>query len=141
MRKILVILSVILLGFVMSCEKDITKLYTTHLVGEWQVEEVHWYKVVDGESVEIEPERMPTVQLNPKHRLIITQDKIGYVINGIRMYNSQYALIKGVIYTNNLPDYIILEYSKNGMTLKIQDHSTSSNYYILHYRRLSSKVY
>jgi hypothetical protein len=102
---------------------------------------VHWYKVVDGESVEIEPERMTTVQLNPKHRLIITQDKIGYVINGIRMYNSQYALINGVIYTNNLPDYIILEYSKNGMTLKIQDHSTSSNYYILHYRRLSSKVY
>ena len=125
----------------MSCEKDVTKLYTTHLVGEWQVEDIEWYRIVDGKSIQVEPEGMTTIQLNPKHKLIITQDKIAYVINSIRLYHAQYALINGVIYANNLSDYYILEYSKSGMTLKLQDHPTSSEYYILRYRRLSSKVY
>ena len=141
MRNLLLILSVVIPGFVISCEKDVTKLYTTDLVGEWQIEDIEWYQIVDGESVEVEPEGMTTIQLNPKHKLIITQDKIAYVINSIRLYHAQYALINGVIYANNLSDYYILEYSKSGMTLKLQDHPTSSEYYILRYRRLSSKVY
>ena len=141
MRTLFLILSVAILGFVVSCEKDVTKLYTTHLVGEWQVEDIEWYRIVDGKSIQVEPEGMTTVQLNPKHKLLVTQDKLAYVINGIRFYHAHYALINGVIYANNLSDYYILEYSKNGMVLKLQDHSTLSEYFILRYRRLSSKVY
>ncbi len=141
MRKLLVILSFVLVGFMTSCEKDVRKLITNDLVGEWDLERVQYYQIIDGKSVEVEPEKVASLQLHPDQSIIVTQSNIAYVINDVRVYHSHYTLIRGMIYTDWLSDYIILEYDKDEMVLKIQDPPSSSKYYVLYYRRLSDKVY
>lgn len=142
MRRILtIILSLVLTSIATSCEKDVTRLICDDLVGEWEVENIQYYQIVDGIGVEVEADKISSIQLYPDHHIIVTHSNIAYVIRGTRMYHSNYALIHGVIHTDWLSDYTILEYDAESMVLKIHDPPFSSKYYILRYRRLSDKVY
>ena len=142
MRRILTIISAFAFAcLATSCEKDVTRLICDDLVGEWEVENIQYYQIVDGVSVEVEADKISSIQLYPDHHIIVTHSNIAYVIHNIRMYHSNYALIRGVIHTDWLSDYTILEYEGESMVLKIHDPPFSSKYYILSYKRLTDEVY
>lgn len=141
MRKLLVIFSFALCALLASCEKDVSKLISNDLVGEWQLDTVYYYQIIDGVSVEVEPDKIASIQMYPRHRIVVTHANIAYVIKDVRVYHSNYSLIRGIIYADCLSDYSILEFEDKSMVLKIQDPPWSSKYYILHYRRLSDHVY
>ena len=124
-----------------SCEKDVSRLISNDLVGEWQLDTVRYYQIIDGASIEVEPDRISSVQMYPRHRIMITHANIAYIIKDVRVYHSNYSLIRGVIYADALSDYSILEFEDESMVLKIQDPPWSSKYYVLYYDRISDHVY
>ena len=141
MKRFLVILSFALCALLTSCEKDISRLISNDLVGEWQLDTVRYYQIIDGASVEVEPDRISSIQMYPRHHIMVTHANIAYVIKGVRVYHSNYSLIRGVIYADALSDYSILEFEDESMVLKIQDPPWSSKYYVLYYDRISDHVY
>ena len=141
MKRFLVILSFALFALLTSCEKDISRLISNDLVGEWQLDTVRYYQIIDGASVEVEPDRISSIQMYPRHHIMVTHANIAYVIKGVRVYHSNYSLIRGVIYADALSDYSILEFEDESMVLKIQDPPWSSKYYVLYYDRISDHVY